>query len=462
MPRNLSRVFTAITPPIVVIGVIGAIAAAGCINREVAAVDPNQNVEQFKDIPVEINRNIDILFVIDNSGSMAEEQASLQQNFNRFINVLENIEGGLPNVHIGVVSTDVGAGPFNISGCSGSGDNGILQNAPRNAGCSPPAGQFISDTANPDGTRQTNYTDPLIDTFGCIARLGIDGCGFEQPLESMRRSLDGRNAQNAGFERDDAFLAVIIIADEDDCSTDNTQMFDTSQNSIDDPLGPLSSFRCFEFGVVCNPDNPRNTGNKSECVPRDDSQYMFPVQEYIDFLKDLKEDPNLIIVAGIIGNTDPVVVGADMNGSPKLEPSCQSAAGTADPGIRLRHFLEAFPQRNTITTICNEDLSDALTVIAELLRSVIGSPCLEGAIKQDPLECQVSDVRFPNTDRQEETILAKCNNADGEAATNQPCWLIFQDTAACPDTQTGLTIEVYPETYEPPTGTHRYVRCVVE
>ncbi len=430
--------------------------ATGCIGREVSEVDPNQSVEQGKRIPVEINRDIDILFVIDNSGSMAEEQASLQQNFNRFINVLSNIEGGLPNVHLGVVSTDVGAGPFNISGCTGSGDNGILQNAPRNAGCNPPAGQFISDVANPDGTRQTNYSGDLVDTFSCIARLGIDGCGFEQPLESMRRGLDGRNAQNAGFIRDNAFLAIIIISDEDDCSTDNTQMFDTSQNSIDDPLGPLSSFRCFEFGVACAPDDPRSTGAKSECVPRDNSQFMYGVQEYVDFVKGLKADEQQIIVAGIIGVTDPVVVGADMNGNPELQPSCQSASGAAAPGIRLRAFLDAFPQRSTVTTICNEDLSDALTVIAELLRKVIGSPCLDGNLAM-PLDCIVSE-----SNSQGETLLPECNSADGNAATNQPCWIISQDTAQCPDTPTGMIISVFPENRSLPTGTIREVRCLGE
>ena len=42
---------------------------------------------------------------------------------------------------------------------------------------------------------------------------------------------------------------MIFIQDEDDCSTRDPQMFDTSQTSPSDPLGPLSSFRCFEFGV---------------------------------------------------------------------------------------------------------------------------------------------------------------------------------------------------------------------
>lgn len=442
--------------------------ATGCPGREVAEVDPQPQKEELKDIPVEINRDIDILFVVDNSGSMQEEQNSLNNNFNRFINVLNNIEGGLPNVHIGVVSTDTGAGPFNIQNCTGNGDNGSLQSAPRGS-CQPPAGSFISDIANSDGTRMTNYpgSQSLADTFTCIAALGTSGCGFEQPLESMRRGLNGSNPANAGFLRPNAFLAVILITDEDDCSTENNQMFDTSQNGISDMLGPLSSFRCFEFGVVCDPDTPRTPGPRQNCTPREDSQFMYKVQDYVDFLKGLKDDPSQIIVAGIIGNATPVRVGTNEMSNPTLEPSCQSASGEAAPGVRLQTFLDNFPQRNTVTTICNEDLSDALTVIANLLAKVIGNPCLEGNLDTDPetagvqYECQVSDVRFPGEDRQEETPMGQCSTVpppDGEL----PCWHLDEDLTACPDTPTHLTLVVERGSGSVPTGTHVKARCVVQ
>ena len=441
---------------------VAALAAGpACSKRKVAQVEPRQSVEQVKDIPVEINRDIDILFVVDNSASMAEEQASLQQNFNRFINVLSNIEGGLPNVHVGVISTDVGAGPFTISDCSGNGDNGTLQNTPRGPGCNPPAGRFISDIGQLDGSRVTNYTGDLADAFNCIAHLGTHGCGFEQPLESMRRALNGSNNRNAGFLRPGAFLAIIFITDEDDCSTKDTQMFNPSPslNSVDGPLGPLSSFRCFDFGVKCMPDTPRQTGAKADCVPREDSKFLFGVVEYIDFLKHLKDDPNQVIVAGIIGNDTPVIVGTDVKGNPNLKPSCQSASGVAAPGVRMKAFLDAFPQRSTITTICDEDLSGALAGIAERLRKAIGSPCLDGKIKQ-PIECVVSDVRFPGEDRQEETIRAKC--VGDPTSTTERCWVIEEDGAQCSDTDTHLKFTMYPKNGTVPSGTHTVVRCVVQ
>ncbi len=462
-----------------------ACALVGCPDREVSVVDPVQDKEEFKDIPVQLNRDIDILFMIDNSGSMEEEQVSLAANFPQFINVLETIEGGLPNVHLGVISSDTGAGPFNISNCSGNGDNGQLQTQARITGCTPPTGAYISDISDGAGGRTTNYGGgDLAATFSCIAQLGINGCGFEQQLESMRRALNGSNQFNNGFLRETAFLAVIFITDEDDCSTQDSQMFDTSQNSTSDPLGPLSSFRCYEFGIDCETGNadPRAPGPRTNCVPQEDSQYMYGVQEYVDFLKDVKGDDGLIIVAGIMGNREPVSVGVDPDRpqNPALVPSCTSAAGKADASVRLSWLLDQFPSRNAFTTICNEDLSDGLQLIAQLLKEAIGNPCIEALLKDIDLdtagiqyECTVSDVVNPGTDDQVETVLPFCNAADQEdldptdppSSTNLPCWHLAEDQASCcatPEqcTPTQLALVVERGGAGAPTGTHVQARCV--
>lgn len=452
-------------------------ALAGCPDREVSVVDPNQDKEEFKDIPVQLNRDLDLLFMIDNSGSMEEEQASLAANLPVFINVLETIEGGLPNIHLGVISSDMGAGPFNISNCSGNGDNGQLQTQARVTGCSPPTGAYISDISDGAGGRTTNYSGTLSDTFSCIAQLGINGCGFEQHFESMRRALNGSNAFNNGFLRESAFLAVVFLQDEDDCSTRDSQMFDTSQNSTSDPLGPLSSFRCYEFGVDCETgdSDPRAPGPRENCFAEEDSDYMYGVQEYVDFLKDLKGDDSLVIVAGIIGNPEPVAVGVDPERpqNPALVPSCTSSAGKADPAVRIKTLLDQFPNRNTFTTICNEDLSDGLALIAQLLKEAIGNPCIESLLKdRDPdtgeleYECTVSDVVNPGTDEQEETVLPHCNAdddldpTDPPSSTNIPCWHLEVDDTQCPDTPTGLSLVVERGGAGAPTGTHVQARCV--
>jgi hypothetical protein len=383
----------------------------------------------------------------------------LLANFPAFINVLQNIEGGLPNVHIGVVSTDLGSNPFNIGGCNNplTGHEGRLMSDPRLPGCSPPSGAFIRDIALPNGERDRNYTGSLADTFTCIAALGEQGCGFEQPLEAMRKALDN-NPANAGFIRPNAFLAVIFLTDEDDCSVTDGAMFDNSQNSVDDPLGPLASYRCTEFGIVCDPDTPRTPGVYSNCRPRENSPYMAHTDEYANFLKGLKDDPRMIIVSGIIGNPNPVVVALDANNRPTLQPSCMTGGMTADPGVRLQSFLDQFPQRNTVTTICSTDLTDGLVLIAQLMASVIGNPCVTTNILDEngDYECQVSDIRFPGEDRQEETIIPECN-AD---RSNIPCWH-FEAQDSCDAYPTGLALIVERGGGSVPTGTHVYARCVI-
>src|SRR5215813_14323777 len=81
---------------------------AGCPDRSIDKVDPLQGRVEAKDVPVDINRDIDILFLIDDSPSMADKQQNLADNFPKFIQVLESIPGGLPNVHIGVTTSDMG------------------------------------------------------------------------------------------------------------------------------------------------------------------------------------------------------------------------------------------------------------------------------------------------------------------------------------------------------------------
>src|SRR5215475_3220145 len=81
---------------------------AGCPDRSIDEVIPQQGRVEAKDIPVNINRDLDLLFLIDDSPSMADKQANLADNFPKFIDVLSSIQGGLPNVHIGVATSDMG------------------------------------------------------------------------------------------------------------------------------------------------------------------------------------------------------------------------------------------------------------------------------------------------------------------------------------------------------------------
>src|SRR3954471_6095092 len=82
---------------------------AGCPDRSISEVDPAQGRVEAKDIPINVNRNLDILFVIDDSPSMGDKQINLAANFPKFMDVLDSIPGGRPYVHIAVVTSDLGS-----------------------------------------------------------------------------------------------------------------------------------------------------------------------------------------------------------------------------------------------------------------------------------------------------------------------------------------------------------------
>ena len=76
---------------------------------------------------------------------------------------------------------------------------------------------FISDAHG-----VVNYTGSIEDVFRCIAPLGDVGCAFEQPFGADARAGRRRDgtppAENQGFLRDDARLAIVMLTNEDDCS----------------------------------------------------------------------------------------------------------------------------------------------------------------------------------------------------------------------------------------------------
>lgn len=319
---------------------------------------------------------LDILVVIDSSSSMAAEQVLVAQEIKILMDQLPAPRGGTMSVHLGVISSDMGAGPFGISGCSDTGDDGALQ--PGDAACNGPTDSFIEHEFGAEGSRETNYPGTLEEAFACTATLGTSGCGFEQPLAAMRRGLEQHalaSATGTGFLRDDARLAVIFVTDEDDCSVHDVGIFDPdeSQNDIASELGPLSSFRCVEFGLTCDGDDVRrSTADYADCVPREDSPYLVHPDVYVDYLLSLKDDRNNLVVAVIGGDRSGLSVDLD-GGKPQSVSSCESQNGTAFPAIRLGYFAEQFPH-HLVRSICQPTLRGPMMEVGVLIRSAIETP----------------------------------------------------------------------------------------
>ena len=484
------------------LGLAGIALLTGCPDRTISEVTPAQVRVEAKSFPINLNRDVDILFVIDNSASMADKQQNLKDNFPNFINVLNTIQGGLPDVHIGVINSDVGtkgeddAAPGTAVGMVGSGGcantGGATGGGNLVVNGAPVTGTFLSDIKLGDGSRQKNYTGDLATVFSQMAGVGDGGCGFEQHLHAMRRALDN-NPVNAGFLRPDAFLAVIFLADEDDCSMAHSTLLGPDGGA----LGPQQSFRCTRFGVKCDIKGTNDTemnsvsaalNPKSQCHPDDASAHLQTVSKYVTFLKGLKDDPKKVIVAGILGTTDPFIVETrtiNSTAQPALAHSCTyigpvtpsnpTGAQNADPPIRLKFFLDQFPDRSTVTSICQPDLSGGLQLIGELLKQSLGDPCISGDIADtDPdtaglqAECSVSYISNFGKANAVETILSECDAALG----NKPCWHLVKDEVLCPcamsdtscdpaDANENLILKIE-DAVAQPDGTQVVAGCVTE
>ena len=295
-----------------------------------------------------VNNDIDILFVIDNSGSMKEEQDNLRRNFPSFTRALKALPQGLPNVHIAVVSSSMGAGRFaGVPGCPVGGDSGIFQSAGRAGNCRGPRDPFISAVG-----ADRNFDGDIDDVLSCIAPLGTNGCGFEQQLLAARTALDPLRmpAQNRGFLREEAVLALVLLTDEDDCSAPvDTNLFDPAQTLVSQPLGPLGSFRCNEFGHLCSGQRPPRARavELQDCHSAEDGR-LLKIGDLVDFFRGLKANPDDVMVAAVTGPATPYSITVEpqplsrgnVQNVPVMVPSCTSANGSAESGGPYSRFRD--------------------------------------------------------------------------------------------------------------------------
>ena len=461
--RAPSAAALAACPAFAALAALAVLAALAACNPATIVVGELQEITSLKAIP---NRKLDLLFVIDNSPSMLDKQRALAESFPAMIEVLERADGGLPDLHIGVITSDMGTfaagsptpapavGQLGSGGCAGSGDGGALRIGA--AGLPEP---FLSDVANPDGSRVRNYAGELRDAFTQIASVGQGGCGFEQPLAALRRALV--QPANAGFLRPDGNLAVVIIADEDDCSVLDPAFFGPDSAE----LGALQSFRCTRFGVICEPDD-MSIGAKAGCVPRAGSLLVEDVQPFVDALLAARPDPRQVLVAAIAGDPSPFAIelAAPPGGGtpqPALSHSCQfvGSGGTevADPAVRLMAFVDAFPGRSQLASICSANLTAPLVAIGTTARKLVGDPCLDAPTLADASPdpglqpaCEVVDVRDSAPDRPRD--VPRCE----PGATD--CFDIVSDAAACPTAPGNLRVKLR-HAASTPDDTWSHVSC---
>jgi len=187
--------------------VLFAALAPGC------ASDTNWNLRSETDVFAQApNNEVDILWVVDDSYSMAEEQATLAQGFASFGDELE-ISG--TDFHIGVITTS-----FEYTDPL----RGALQGDP----------PYLTSTDDYEVEFQERAT-----------AVGVEGSDKEKGLEAaswaVSQEMTAPNGVNAGFVRPTAQLLIVIVSDEEDCS-DNGALEGQSPEACyteDDQLIPV-------------------------------------------------------------------------------------------------------------------------------------------------------------------------------------------------------------------------------
>lgn len=188
--------FRPIVNPVVADPAPEAAAPQGRVALEKPTIGPPQvrgptQIDGF----VQDDATVDILWVIDNSGSMANKRDRLAKSFDQFIRTLTTEQ---VSFHIGVTTTDMTK--------TGAGFSGQLIASPT---------VITNTTPNPVAAFTDHVTMPpsrVEDEQGLAAGLAA----VTEPLAS---------GANAGFLRPNANLAIIVVSDEDDHSLGDPAYF---------------------------------------------------------------------------------------------------------------------------------------------------------------------------------------------------------------------------------------------
>ncbi|MCU1277990.1 MAG: hypothetical protein JWM53_1536 [bacterium] len=466
--------------------------ATACYEPPVATPQTRVTQETPIRVPQNPQNKVDILFMVDNSLSMDAMQAELRGKFGSFLSVFDDLatKGTYADLHIGVVTSDYGAGDKAVAGgCDayGGGQHGFLQKIGAAAtGCSGPSTTpFISYAYGAGGaTHNLPAGQTLAQTFTCMATVGSRGCGFEHQLESVYAALTNR-VENAGFLRDDALLAVVFVTNEDDGSAPATaRIYEATDGGAH---GFYDTYRQTRYGIACgNPLAPPPYGDSggplAGCVPAPDLAgemigEEFDVSRYVNLLTQpikrggIKRDPgNDVILVGLEGVlADPQIIlakstsGVGVAPEPayvpcaplaeptclvKLQHSCQNPVAPAffaDPPIRM-HAVLASAINHIEASICGDDpnqapdFSKVLVEVADRIHGAFSPGCIPALLSSsEHPDCVVEDVTTDDSGVDHITEIPRCDLAMGAF----PCWRV-EDKAACKDLSPqslGVTID---------------------
>jgi hypothetical protein len=425
-------------------------------------------------ISVAPQRLLDLVFMVDNSPSMAPKVTKMNAQFPKLIAALRDpTDNTLPDLRVAILDSDLGTGGAYSAGSCGPktlpdgtmssfGDLGRFQMIGA-SGC----GVTSSDATylETKGNTGLNFAGDVNNVFACLAgNLGTLGCGEEHQLQAFEFAFvvgglgDVNNRQHQML-RGNAYLGLVFLTDEDDCSAaPNDGMFGDKPEL----RGESASLRCYTRSHMCNgmslttppPGYPTtaafstalsncsarvgdtcgtnvDVSSPTTCNPLRDVKVM------ADEIKALKSDPdNQIFVAGIFGwplsGTDPSTAQYKIDAVPNPNtadtahpmvfdtwPVCYdpnhkpadantydaAAAGWgATPGLREAAFVDQFGANGQKFSICETDFSASMSQIGSSIARKLQNLCVNDKLFDQDLvtpglqpDCRVV-YRTPVTD----------------------------------------------------------------
>ena len=300
--------------------------STGDAGEELAPPERNGDTGQRLDLPPSDATSctkIDFLFVIDDSGSMQDEQERLIDGFPGFIEAVEESISQY-DYHLMAISTAFDdADPADCRDAVGA---GLIDN-----------GDGDSCGVADEGKQLPRYVDgedeDLSDVFSCLADMGV-GSAAELPIWTMAQALTTQSLPdgcNTGFLRDDAILVVTIITDEEDSPSDSVVI-----PALDGSCEPADA-------------DPNSAGDPTS---------------WADAIISAKNgDAEAAVVLSLLGDCD---IGGSCEGI-VLDPLNPAAPITgAEPAPRIRQFTESFTY-GSVGPVCSADYApfflEAVSVI---------------------------------------------------------------------------------------------------
>ncbi len=376
---------------------------------------------------------------------MRDNQIQLARGIAVLFDALVGTDAGATaahSLHVAAISQDLGTPGSELPSCADSdvGDDGLLN--PIRYGqairahepwTTVPAGVLPSRCRN-DPVQYPSFltfdagsssTTDLHEDFVCVVPFGGGGCGLEQQLEAAYRALvvhdahdrPGNDDPNAGFVRDGAVLAILILSDEEDGSVRDCRHAEPGVACID-ATSVFDSTSAAWASIDLNLRDYVYTPGSAQDPTWPLDRYVDPTNLRRGFPSLKPGAPELVIFAGIVGmpmfpprtrsggldwdallGTSPDgrdgFVGdsaegpvsmrqanMDPNCITRVMPSCRREGSTYDPAMppcnttsqyfawpsrRIVQVARTFEEtwgNGTVSSICRNDYGDALAALA--------------------------------------------------------------------------------------------------